>query len=69
MCTCEHEPAPPLNLTIPEAAKLLACSRDHVYTLMSTGELPWVQLGISRSMKRIRYADVVKLNKSRTFGV
>lgn len=70
MCHCEtHTPAaPPLNVTIPEAARMLGCSRDHIYTLMNGGELPFVQLGTTRSMKRIRYADLVKLNKTRTIN-
>jgi excisionase family DNA binding protein len=58
---------PPLNVTIPEAARLLGCGRHHIYNLMNRGELPWVQLGSTQSMKRVLYADILKYNAARTF--
>ncbi len=55
----------PLNLTIPQAAALLACSRSHLYDLLLDGSLPYVQLGGLRSHRRIRMVDLVKYNDDR----
>jgi excisionase family DNA binding protein len=55
----------PLNLTIPQAAALLACSRSHLYDLLLDGSLPYVQLGGLRSHRRIRLVDLHKYNDDR----
>jgi excisionase family DNA binding protein len=55
----------PLNLTVPQAAVLLACSRSHVYDLLLDGSLPYVQLGGLRSHRRIRLVDLTKYNNDR----
>ena len=55
----------PLNLTVPQAATMLAVSRAHVYNLMTAGDLPFVQLGGERSYRRIRLVDLVAYNDAR----
>lgn len=47
-------------LTIPEAAEQLACSRAHVYRLISAGALLSVELKVSgtRPKTRVRAEDV-----------
>jgi excisionase family DNA binding protein len=54
--------------TIPVAAELMSCSRDHLYDLMTAGELTWVQTARqgSRSRRRIRHQDIVKFIRERT---
>jgi len=41
-----------------EAARLRSCSRNHVYRLLETNELPTVQLAIGRSLTRISTSDI-----------
>ena len=55
----------PLNLTIPEAAAMLAVSRSHIYDLLLSGALPFVQLGGERSHRRIRLVDLHAFNDRR----
>jgi excisionase family DNA binding protein len=57
-----------LNMTVPEAARALGCSRDHIYSLINAKRLPFVQLGGTRSMMRIRIVDLVAFNDAVTFG-
>jgi excisionase family DNA binding protein len=41
-----------------EAAAMLGCSRQHVYNLMASGQLPSLKLGRAR---RIRHEDLVAM--------
>jgi excisionase family DNA binding protein len=43
---------------VSKVARFLSLSRSKVYSLMETGELPYVKLGKSR---RVRWADVLEL--------
>jgi excisionase family DNA binding protein len=43
--TSQHQTTPPLLLTIPEAARILAIGRSTLYELIGRGELPTVHLG------------------------
>jgi excisionase family DNA binding protein len=57
----------PIIVSVAEAAKLLSCSRNHVYRLLEGNELPTVQLAIGRSMTRIRTSDIEAFINARTF--
>lgn len=49
----------PQLLTIPEAAKALGCSENHIYRLVGRGELRTVDVGNGRRPKsRIRTDDL-----------
>jgi excisionase family DNA binding protein len=48
-----------------KVARFLSLSRSKVYSLMETGELPYVKLGKSR---RVRWEDVVALVETHTIG-
>lgn len=53
----------PQLLTIPETAKRLRCSDNHVYRLIATGALRAVDVavpGSGRPKSRIREADLAK---------
>lgn len=58
----------PLIVSVAEAGRLLAVSRNHVYRLIANRELPVVQLAIGRSLTRIRVRDIEALIDTRTFG-
>lgn len=45
-------------LRVPDAAEVLACSRDHVYDLIARGELRAVDIGHGRAKTRIRTDDL-----------
>lgn len=44
---------PPKLYTVREAAELLSCSPDHVYDLVSRGELEVVDIGHGRAKTRV----------------
>jgi excisionase family DNA binding protein len=54
-----------LLVTIPEAARLLGVSRDHIYRLIKSRKLPFVDMGLERSMMRIEVSDIRALIASR----
>jgi excisionase family DNA binding protein len=48
--------------TIPEVAKILACSRPHVYALIASGRLKTVDIatpGSARTKFRVRRTDLI----------
>jgi len=56
---CEMLAAPIVNpilidgvMTIDDACKFLSVSRDYLYRLMKSGQLPWVSLGKYRRIPR-----------------
>ena len=56
----EHDEAPRLMLTVPEAARRLSIGRSYVYQLMLLGELETVQLGRLRRVPAdclVEYVD------------
>lgn len=51
----------PQLLTIPQVSNFLSCTRQHVYKLISAGELPVVDIsapGSTRSTSRVRQEDL-----------
>ena len=53
----EHDDAPRLMLTVPEAARLLSIGKSYVYRLMLQGDLETVQLG---KLRRVPYDCLVE---------
>lgn len=56
-------------LTIPEAAKCLGSSRQHVYNLINSGELEFVNVAVrktGRTKKRIHKDAIAALYTART---
>jgi excisionase family DNA binding protein len=45
--TARHETTPPLLLTIPDAARVLAVGRSTLYELIGSGQLATVHIGRS----------------------
>jgi len=67
------KPATPAEALLPvsEVAQLWRCSPDHVYALISSGELASLQLAHGRAKTRIpesALADYVARNSRRTKG-
>lgn len=58
----------PLIVSVAEAAAILSVSRDHVYRLIESRELPVVQMAIGRSLTRIRMSALEALVDSRSFS-
>jgi excisionase family DNA binding protein len=48
----EALPEPPLLLTVPQTAALLAMSEAQVYRLLSDGDLPSLKIGRLRRVRR-----------------
>lgn len=60
--------ADPDLLTIPETAKYMGSSRQHVYNLINAGELEFVNVAVrktGRTKKRIHKAAIDAFNASR----
>lgn len=58
-------------LTIPQAAERLACSENHAYRLVASGELRAVDIaprGSKRSKTRIREDDIAAYVNKKTRG-
>ena len=51
-------PEPPLAYSPGDAARMLGCSRDTIYTLMRRGELQSYKVG---GMRRIKRSDLLAL--------
>lgn len=49
----------PLNVSIPDAARLLGCGRSTVYSLLSTGQLRSIHIG---SRRLVMLASIHELN-------
>jgi excisionase family DNA binding protein len=57
---------PALLVSVRDAARLLGVSRDTVYRLFITGELRKVQMGLDRSLIRVRVSEVYAVIETRT---
>jgi excisionase family DNA binding protein len=57
--------APKLLVSVNQAADILSVSRDTIYRLIRAGRLKSVQMGIDRSVLRVRYSDLEELVESR----
>lgn len=53
----EHDEAPRLMLTVPEAARRLSIGKSYIYRLMLQGELETVHLG---KLRRVPYDCLVE---------
>lgn len=60
---CSLSDAQTEDLTVPEAAKQLKCSKITIYRLCENGKMPHYRLGTGRGVIRIRLADLASCQK------